>query len=190
LIRAFKYRFYPNNEQEAKLDLTLQLCCRLYNTALEQRQYAHKSGRSINYRTQQNQLLELKEGIPDYVQVQSQVLQDVLRRVDRAFTNFFDRVERRRKGERIATGYPRFKPSWRYNSITYPQAQKYKIIGGQVTLPKIGRLRVFMHRNPMGDIKTMTVKRDSVGDWYIILTMELPTYPRKLQVQRSVSMSA
>ncbi|HEV2226125.1 MAG TPA: transposase [Nitrososphaerales archaeon] len=179
MIRAYKYRFYPSKEQKAKLDLTLQLCCRLYNAALEQRQHAYKSGRPINYGTQQNQLPELKEGIPEYFQVQSQVLQNVLRRVDRAFTNFFGRVERRRKGAHIAAGYPRFKPSRRYNSITYPQTQKYKIIGGQVTLPKVGKLRVFMHRDPVGEIKTMTVKRDSVGDWYIIFTMELPDVPQK-----------
>jgi putative transposase len=179
LIRAYKFRFYPNKKQKTILDLTLQLCCRLYNAALEQRQYAHKSGRPINYRTQQNQLPELKDGIPNYAQIHSQVLQDVLRRVDRAFTNFFDRVERRRKGETIKAGYPRFKPVWRYNSITYPQARKYGIIDGHVVLPKIGKLRVFMYRDPIGEIKTITVKRDSVGDWYIIITVELPDTRRK-----------
>ena len=56
------------------------------------------------------------------------MLQDVLRRVDRAFANFFERIRRIKKA-----GYPRFKPEWRYYSIIYPQAQKYKIIEGHVT---------------------------------------------------------
>jgi putative transposase len=117
--------------------------------------------------------------MPEYQKVHSQVLQDVLRRVDRGFANFFERLERRKMGAFTKAGYPRFKPAWRYSSITYPQAQNYKIIDGHVVLPKIGELRVFMHRNPIGEIKTMTVKRDRVGDWYIMLTAELPDVPRK-----------
>lgn len=179
MFRAFKFRFYPSKEQEKLLCETLRLCCSLYNASLEQRRYAYKAGQPINYRTQQNQLPELRRGIPEYRAVHSQVLQDVLRRVDRAFANYFDRTERRKNGEHTKVGYPRFKPERRYNSITYPQAQKYKIIGGHVVLPKIGKLRVFMHRNPVGEIKTVTVKRDGVGDWYVILTAEFPDTPRK-----------
>ena len=179
MIRAYKYRFYPSNGQEILLDQNLRLCCSLYNAALEQRRYAHKAGRPINYRIQQDQLPELKRGMPEYAKVHSQVLQDVLRRIDRAFTSFYERVRRRRRGESAKPGYPRFKPEWRYNSITYSQAESYNIINGHVLLPKIGKLRVFMHREPVGLVKTMTVKRDHVGDWYIVLTTELPDVLRK-----------
>jgi putative transposase len=117
--------------------------------------------------------------MPEYRVVHSQVLQDVLRRVDRAFANFFERVERRKRGDQLKVGYPRFKPAWRYNSITFPQVQRYGIVDGHVILPKIGMLRVFMHRDPVGEIKTMIVKRDRVGDWYVILTAELPDIPQR-----------
>lgn len=118
--------------------------------------------------------------MPEYRNVHSQVLQDVLRRVDRAFSAFFDRIELGRRQSHVKAGYPRFKPTWRYNSITYPQAQKHGIIDGHVVLPKLGKLRVFMHREPVGEIKTMTVKRDRVGDWYLILVVELPDTPRRI----------
>jgi putative transposase len=179
LIRSYKYRFYPSKNQKLCLEETLLLCRQLYNAAVEQRRYSWKAGYGINYRTQQNQLPELKRSMPEFRTVYSQVLQDALRRVDRTFASFFDRVERRHRGERIKVGYPRFKPASRYNSITYPQAQTFKIIRGHVILPKIGKLRVFMHRNPLGQIKTMTVKRDRVGDWYIVLTVEISEIPQK-----------
>lgn len=174
MMRTFAYRSYPSKIQESVLARNLCFCCQLYNAAIEQRRYAAKSNQSISYRLQQNQLPELKQGIPEFRLVHSQVLQDVLRRVDRAYANFFNRLGRRSKGEKIRAGYPRFKPDLRYNSITYPQAQRFQIVDGHITLPKIGKLRVFMHRDPVGEIKTMTVKRDSVGDWHISLTVELP----------------
>jgi putative transposase len=59
----------------------------------------------------------------------------------------------------------------------YPQAGDYKIIDGHVILPKVGELRVFMHRIPVGKVKTMTIKRDRVGDWFIILNCESPEVP-------------
>jgi putative transposase len=179
MMRAFRYRFYPRKNQEDILKQTLRLCCDLHNAAIEQRRYAHRAGQPINYRLQQNQLPELKRAIPEYRSIHSQALQDVLRRVDRAFAGFFERVERRKRGEHINAGYPRFKPEWRYNSITYPQARSYNVVNGHIDLPKVGRLRVFMHRDPFGDVKTMIVKRDRVGDWHIILNVELPDEPRR-----------
>jgi len=128
---------------------------------------------------QARELPELKRISPSFKEVHSQVLQDVVRRVERTFANFFDRVERRKKGERIRVGFPRFKPMWRYRSFTYPQAANYKITDGHIVLPKIGELRTFMHRDPSGDIKTITVKRDKVGDWFLIMTTVSPEIPRK-----------
>ena len=118
--------------------------------------------------------------MPEYRLPHSQVLQDVLRRVERAYSNFFNRVESRRNGRRITAGFPRFKPYGRYNSITYPQAQKYSVVGGHLFVPKIGRLRVFMHRNLDGDIKTITLKRDRVGDWFVFFVCEIPDVPKKV----------
>ena len=83
-------------------------------------------------------------------------MQNVLKRADIAFKNFFDRCERRKRGEHIKAGYPRFKPSWRYNSFTYPQSGFKILPNGHVLLSKIGELRVFMHRKVMGVVKTLT----------------------------------
>ncbi len=170
MIRAYVFRFYPSSLQRQRLEQTLELCRTLYNVGLEQRKYARNARQRISYHIQQNELPELKEEFTEFRQVYSQVLQNVLRRVDMAFGNFYDRCARRRKGEHIRAGYPRFKPAWRYNSFTYPQ-DGFKILpNGHVLLSKIGELRVFMHRKLSGQIKTLTVKRDRVGDWFVIVT--------------------
>jgi putative transposase len=100
--------------------------------------------------------------------VHSQVLQDVLRRLDKAFVNFFKRIK---KGEKA--GYPRFKGKNRYDSFTYPQSgfdldyRKEKL-----HLSKIGSITIRLHRPiPIeGVIKTCTIKRD-VGHWYACFTV-------------------
>jgi putative transposase len=182
MIRVYAFRFYPNSEQSRRLEETLELCRLLYNAALEQRRYARDFGEPISYHIQQNQLPELKGALKEFKQVYSQVLQNVLRRVNFAFKNFFDRGSRRRRGERIKAGYPRFKPPGRYNSFTYPQ-DGFKILPcGHISLSKIGKLRVFMHRKIAGEIKTLTLKRDHVGDWFVVITARLadvaPIQPR------------
>lgn len=173
MIRAYSFRFYPSSKQSERLEETLELCRLLYNAALEQRRYARNFGQPISCHTQQNQLPELKVSLKEFKHVYSQVLQNVLRRVDFAFKNFFDRCSRKNRGERIQAGYPRFKPPWRYNSFTYPQ-DGFKILpSGHILLSKIGKLRVFMHRKISGEIKTLTLKRDRIGDWFVVITARL-----------------
>ena len=115
---TYKYRLYPNKEQSRKLETTLDICRLLYNSALKEREEAYqKRGVSLSYRHQRNELPECKLEIPELNQIYSQVLQDTLRRLDRAFQNFFRRVK---NGEK--PGYPRFKGKNRFHSFTYPQS--------------------------------------------------------------------
>lgn len=189
MIRAYRYRFYPNEKQIALLGNTLGLCRQLYNAALEQRIYAHNVGKSVACRDQQDELLSLKVAMPEYRAVHSQVLQDVNRRLDKAFANFFRRVERKRMGERIKVGFPRFKPARRFNSFTYPQSGFKLLENGHIWLSKIGELRVFRHREPKGKMKTITVKRDRVGDWFVVVMTEMPDVaPRVVKTAMGVDL--
>jgi putative transposase len=82
--KAFKYRIYPTKKQETAIEQTLDICRELYNAALQERRDAYKlAGKSITYAIQQNQLPEIKKSRNDLNSVYSQVLQDVLRRVER-----------------------------------------------------------------------------------------------------------
>jgi len=95
------------------------------------------------------------------VLVHSQVLQNVLKRVDHAFEGFFRRVV---AGER--PGYPR------YDSFTFPQSG-FRVEGDKLHLSKIGSVRRRMSRPVKGSIKTLTIKRE--GDqWFAVFSCEVP----------------
>jgi len=172
--KTFGYRIYPMDEQAIALDNQLYLCQKLYNAALEERITWHKNGVAIGYTMQANELPELKKSLPEYKEVHSQVLQDVLRRVDKAYKNFF----RRCKDKKGKAGFPRFKGRNRFKSITYPQSG-FSIEGNDLKLTKNGKIRMVYHRPIEGEIKTLTIKRDAVGDWWATFTVELPDVPMK-----------
>ena len=165
--KAYKFRLYPNKRQEEKLFWTLKRCRELYNAALQERKEAYKyAGKSINYYEQKRDLPEIKEIRPEYNDIHSQVLQDVLLRLKRAFDNYFRRIK-----EGQTPGYPRFQGRNRYDSLTYPQSG-FSLEEKHITLSKIGTLRVKVHRKVEGSIKTCTIKHES-RQWYAILSCEV-----------------
>jgi putative transposase len=173
LRRAYKFRLYPNKQQEEKLFWTLNRCRELYNAGLQERKEAYKyAGKSISYYEQKRDLPAIKEIRPEYHDVHSQVLQDVLLRLKRTFDDFFRRV---REGQN--PGYPRFQGRNRFTSFTYPQSG-FSLSEKHVTLSKIGTLRVKVHRNVEGVTKTCTIKHEA-GQWYVIFSCEV-TQPEPL----------
>lgn len=144
----------------------MSLCCELYNAAIEERREAYKKGISIKRFDQTYQLPETKKIREDLAIVNSQVLQDVLVRVDRAFQNFFRRVKNKEK-----PGYPRFKARDRYNSLTWPQNIGFRFVDNKVRLSGIGDLRIKMHRPIDGKAKTATVKVVA-NKWFISISCD------------------
>jgi putative transposase len=174
--KAFKYRLYPTRQQEQALFWTLTRCRELYNAALQERRDAYRmAGVSIGCYDQVNQLPEIKQERPEYADIHSQVLQDVLRRVDKAMHGFFRRVKAGQK-----PGYPRFQGRNRYDSFTYPQAG-FALAGWKqgpsqhnatLTLSKIGDVKVRLHREMQGHVKTCTIKREA-DQWYVCCSCEV-----------------
>ena len=172
--RAYRFRLYPKAKQAEILEQTLTLCRKLYNAGLEHRITAYRNGQSTTYLQQQNELPAIKKEFPEYASVHSQVIQETLRRLDRAYKAFFRRVKEKRKGKNVKAGFPRFKSENRYDSITYLQSGFRLLPNGHLLLSKVGEVRMFMHRQPKGKVKTLNVKRDRCGDWYAVLTGEKP----------------
>lgn len=153
LRRAYKFRLYPTKQQAEILFWTLNRCRELYNAGLQERKEAYKyAGKSISYYEQKRDLPEIKEIRPEYNDIHSQVLQDVLLRLKRAFDAFFRRV---REGQK--PGYPRFQGCNRFTSFTYPQVG-FSLCEKHITLSKIGTIRVKVHRKVDGPIKTCMIK--------------------------------
>ncbi len=167
--KTFKYRLYPKKETEQKLFWTLTRCRELSNAALSERKDAYRyAGKSISYYDQQNDLPEIKAEIrEEYQDIAAHVLQDVLRRLDKAFQNFFRRCK---NGEN--PGYPRFQGRNRYDSFTYPDGAGWKFDGQYLHLTKIGKAKVKLHRSLEGKIKTVTIKRE-VDEWYVTFSCEV-----------------
>ena len=117
--KTYQYRLMPTLEQERALETALLRCRTLYNVALEQRKtwWERGQGKSATYYQQKAEWPDLKATCPEYAEVHSQVLQDVLLRVERAYQAFFRRITH---GETPRTGgYPRCQGTNRYHSFTY-----------------------------------------------------------------------
>jgi putative transposase len=164
--KAFRFRICePSKIVQANLEQTLNLCRDLYNAALQERRDAYKLNRiSINYYDQANQLSEIKQTNPEYKDVHSQVLQDVLKRLDKTFKAFFGRVK---KGQ---AGFPRFKSQSRFDSFCYPQSG-FSLIGNKLTLSRIGTVKLKLSREIVGKVKTLAIKREC-GKWFAVFTVE------------------
>jgi putative transposase len=171
-IRSYKFRIYPTRAQVSRLERTLDICRELYNAALQERRDAWRIARkSVVYKDQQNQLPEIKAIRPELGMVHSQVLQDVLRRLDKAFDAFFRRVK---TGDKA--GFPRFRSRARYDSFTYSQSG-FAIEHGKLRLSKIGMVKIKLHRPIEGKVKTLTITRSSTGKWYACFSVECEAKP-------------
>jgi transposase len=156
--KSYVFRIYPSKNQEARLNRTLSTCRHLYNEALaERRRQAELNNLQrnfdvfpwgkpewISYEDQANALPGNKTNSQE--EVHAQVLQNVLKRLDRSFQNLYN-----------GFGYPRFKGRNRYNTFTYPQSG-FEINDMDLILSKIGSVRIFQHREMEGKIKTCTIK--------------------------------
>ncbi|MDA2936150.1 transposase [Patescibacteria group bacterium AH-259-L05] len=180
--RTYKYRLYPTKTQQETFEKILSSCLWLYNHCLAQRRNAYEKDKTkISCFDQIKQLPALKNQKPELHEIYSQVLQDVPRRLDKAFQNFFRRVVENKNGKTQKPGYPRFKGKNRYDSLVYPQSG-FAVKGNKLTLSKIGPVTIILHREMKGTIKTLTIRRTNTNKWYacfsVEIDQELPDKPK------------
>ena len=173
--KTFKFRLRPSRAQATRLLRILEACRWVYNETLAARKQAWEERQgSLGLYDTQALLPEWKRGRPQLKQAYSQVLQNVPVRADLAFHAFFRRV----KAGEAKVGYPRFRAFGRYDSFTYPQYPVgCKTEGDQVHLGKVGTLRFIRHRPMVGLIKTVTVRRDGLGKWWVAFSVETAPEP-------------
>jgi putative transposase len=174
--KTYQFRLYPTKKQATQLSRWLTLCCQLYNAALQERRDAYRmAGLSLGFAHQCAELPGCKDVCPELIEVNAQVLQNVLKRVDLAFQAFYQGC---RTGEQV--GYPRFKSRVRYHSLTFPQYGKKGCFSiapegkhkGKLILSKIGHVKMVLHRSIQGTPKTAIVKRTPTGKWFVSITCE------------------
>jgi putative transposase len=178
--KSYKYKLQPTAEQERLLDKTLWHCRDLYNAGLEQRIWTYrKCGVTVTHAQQEAELPSIRAAFPEYAAIHSQVLQDVLTRLDKAYQAFFRRVK---AGQ--TPGFPRFQGRNRYHSFTYKQFGNGAYVdNGFLVLSKIGRVAVRWSRPLKGTPKTVTLSHEADG-WYVSFSCaEVPEQPLPLTGQ-------
>lgn len=162
MIKTYKYKLDPNRKQRELLEHTVNSCRFLYNCALEQRR-----GQRIGQFEQMRQLTDVREAFPEYKTVHVHVLQNVIKKLNKAFEAFFRRCK---SGEK--PGFPRFKSKDRFDSFAFNNTG-FALQGKKLSISKVGNVKVRLSR-PLptsARIKALTIKR-ICGAWYACLAME------------------
>ncbi|NEO73024.1 transposase [Moorena sp. SIO3H5] len=197
---AYQYRLRLTKLQEIEVERWLDMLRYQYNYLLADRFNWYEQNRcSINscplvchlpdlrnnpdYFSQKKTLPQLKKDRPWYGVVQSQVLQDCVKRVDLAFKRFLKGDSNGKK-----SGRPRFKGKNRYKSFTFPSLSRNPINGNVLTLPKFGKVKMIYHRPiPKGfKIKTATITRKADG-YYVTLSVQDDTVPKIIPVDSAIN---
>ncbi|NIJ40577.1 putative transposase [Parvibaculum indicum] len=169
--KAYRFRIYPNKEQEVFFARVAGCCRFVYNLGLEQRRVFGRPGRGFTYITQQNQLPALKKEAEWLAEVPSHTLQMALRALDRAFVNFFEG----------RAAYPQPRRKFENDSFTFPDPNQIRIDFGRslLILPKLGRTKrdngpvaIRQHRRLKGTLRSVTIAREG-EHWYASILMRV-----------------
>lgn len=171
--RAFKYRLFTNRNQERELGAALETHRRLYNACLEERKARYGAEKvTVGYGAQSARFKAERATNPYYARLNFSSAQATMRRLDKAFANFFRRVKAGAK-----PGYPRFKGRDRYDSIEYPShGDGVRLTGDRLRVQHVGTIKVKLHRPVEGTIKTLALKREA-GKWYLVVSCDIPDVP-------------
>lgn len=172
MLKTYKYRLYPTKSQITKLENTFSMCRALYNYALEHRISEYKNNsRTVSYYEQSAGLPEIKKEFPWYKSVNAVVLQNVLKRLDTSYQNFFRRMKND-KFKSTEKGFPKFKKRGQWNSILYSDKNKIKVPTDKLIIPCIGEVKIILHRPIDGEIKNMSIIKEA-NNWYVSFSVEL-----------------
>ncbi|MFF2133118.1 RNA-guided endonuclease InsQ/TnpB family protein [Streptomyces olivochromogenes] len=167
--RAFKFRFYPTDAQAAELSRTFGCVRKVYNMALAARTEAWARQERINYNQTSAMLTEWKktEELAYLGEVSSVPLQQTLRHLQGAFTNFFAKRAR----------YPRFKSKRTSRASAEYTSSAFRLREGKLTLAKMAEPLDIRWSRPLPEGSmptTVTVSRDGAERWFVSLLCEDP----------------
>jgi len=172
---AYRYRLYPTPAQAATLGRWGGCARAVWNAALEQRRTAYQmNAATVRYESQSGaELTDAKREHAWLREPHADVLQQALRDLDRAFERFF-------RGE---ARYPRFKRKGRERFRIQNrkrgriEVRRVSRRWGEVRVPKLGWVRFRFSRRPVGEIRHLTVTRDTLG-WHASVCCKREVAPR------------
>ncbi|MDL4815096.1 RNA-guided endonuclease InsQ/TnpB family protein [Actinomadura opuntiae] len=183
--RAFRYRFYPTDQQVAELSRTFGCVRLVYNRALEERTRAwHREQRHVSYAETSAMLTAWKRTVDLAFlgEVSSVPLQQALRHLQTAFTNYFAK----------RASYPRFKSGKKSRASAEYTRSAFRWRDGRLTLAKMAEPLDIVWSRPLPEgavPSTVTVSRDGAGRWFVSLLCE-DAIGRLAPVNRAVGVDA
>lgn len=163
MILSYKYKVYRGRKQR-KLHELANISGRIYNHCIAlHKRYYRLYGKHLNHFVLRKHIAKLRNKNPEWQKLGSQVVQMIVRRIDLAYKSFFNKYTKRP---------PTFKKSRKYKSFTFTQCG-YKLDGNSIIINSIKTKFSFHCSRPYGKVKTITFKRDAIGDFYIIFCCEV-----------------
>ena len=168
MVKGFRYRIYPNKEQEKQINQMLGNARFIYNWALDRRIKEYQAEKkNISAFTLMTELTQLKKR-PEYDWLKlsvAQSLQQSIVNMDKAFTRFFKQKK----------GFPKFKSKHKgTHKVGFPQNTKVDFENNKVSVNKIGWIKTKISRTFDGKIKTATIEKTPTGKFFVSITVELP----------------
>ena len=164
MLKAFKYRLNPTEEQIVLLNKHIGASRFVYNLALETKQIAYAGNKhNLSCFELHSQLKELKEECTWLKELNSQSLQQAITNLDRAYTAFF-------KGQ---NSFPKFKKKSSGGSFNIPQ--RVAVENGKLIIPKFTKkngIDIVLHRELKGEIRQATISRTPTGKYFVSILCE------------------
>ena len=163
MLKAYKYRIYPNQEQKEMMTKIFGQVRFVYNLGLETKISAYTGNKiNIDCFDLNKQITELKKtDAPWLKESPSQALQMSISNLDNAYTNFF-------KG----AGFPKFKNRYSKQSFQLPQGVYLSENKKQIFIPKLKLVDIDLHREFKGEIKTVTVSKSITNKYYVSILVD------------------
>ena len=158
-MRAYRFRLYPTHSQDKALRHHLWLSKELWNRMLDFSKSKYKAEKKFATKKELREMVK-SQGLF------SQVAQELVDRLVDATWRF---VKLRKEGKDC--GFPRFKSFDRLKSLCYPQ-MGFKLVGNRLKVSSFGLIKLKLHRQVKGKVKTLTLKREPSGKWFAIFTVE------------------
>jgi putative transposase len=161
-LQAFKYELTPSGGQQRDMRRFAGACRFVFNKALALQQANHAAGaKFMNYVTLANKLPDWKQEFQWLKQAPSQALQQVLKDLERAYKNFFEK----------RAAFPKFKKKGQRESFRFPQGFKIDQPNSRIFLPKLGWIRYRNSRDILGNAKNITVSQTG-SKWFASIQTE------------------
>ena len=163
-LQAFKYELRPDGQQQRLMRRFAGSCRFVFNKALALQKERYEQGeKKLSYAGLCKELTQWKlDSATEWLaETPSQALQQSLKDLDRAYTNFFAK----------RAGFPRFKKKGVSDSFRYPQGCKLDQANNRLFLPKLGWVRYRNSREVLGTVKNVTVSQ-SGGKWFVSIQTE------------------